>query len=232
MNRITHSYSTDQSASARSSSPVSTFADALQAERRAEHIITLAMEQGIGLLGAQSTASEREVRLAAREWIGQAQSMIETMTPADALIIISSLDTMHRLAYNTPADPALTDRYTMRAFEAYIRGDRKVDIYRLLRAVGHAIDRRRPAFLGRPLRWEADTIARWYSDFRFGASISRLTPYDTLMRVAALLTHDLRPFEGSNVPRFKHLLATTHLPLATPHNPATPNFLSAATPHL
>ncbi len=61
------------------------------------------------------------VRKAAKDWVHAIRQRIDNISVADALTIINIFDPVHRIAYGTPADSAFINRYTLAAFDAYIR---------------------------------------------------------------------------------------------------------------
>lgn len=155
----------------------------------------------------QLAASGPSVREAARRWIEGVDGAVASMPVADLLPIADCYEAIHRLAYDAPASRRFIGSLRLRAFEAYVGGDRAVDTYALFRAVTTEIDLGNRAFIGRPLTWQAACLDRWHRQLRYGlpAAPSR----DTLRRAALLLTSNLRPFEGSNEPRFKQRLAAS-----------------------
>ena len=129
------------------------------------------------------------------------------MTTDDWLEIADSLE-----AAGT-ADRSLLDSLRLRAFDAYIRGDRSIDPYRLQRTVARELARGNAAFLGAPLRWNSETVTRWHSWFRNGITSLPMTDDEKRNIVSALLAADLRPLETRNEPRYKRLLLLHHLDL-------------------
>ena len=159
------------------------------------------------------------VRRESKDWLKAVRKQIDTMSVGDALKLLGTYDSVHRVAYGTPADPTFLNRYTMAAFESRIRGNKEVDPYILYRQINAGIARRDPLYLGRPLQWSTTVLDRWYKDItgaNTGTSscgtttVSRevegATLYDHLQKAAILMETDLWAYEGANQKVFKQQL--------------------------
>ena len=155
----------------------------------------------------------RELRMVAKRWLQRTGEVMPVSTAGEALTLSDYYDLVHRVGFGKAADNNFLDRYRIRAFEAYIRGDRSVDQYTLYHVVANEVSRRNPLFLGRPLQWMALCIEEWYEQFRNGTKHLTLSDYDVLQRVTILLGSDLFAFCGSQQETFKHRLVQSYLPL-------------------
>ena len=142
----------------------------------------------------------------AKKWLLRADTILDSMSCGDAMIVTGYYEPLHLIAFNQAASAAKLDKYRLDAFESYIRGDKTVDQYALRHTISREIDRRNPKYFGRPLQWESVCIDRWHKQFRYGASLDELSDYDTLNRVSTLLTTDLWSFETRNESRYKQNL--------------------------
>lgn len=140
----------------------------------------------------------------ARQWINALIPRLHGMHSGDTLTVLSSFDIIHRIGFNTPADPGITAGHTLSAFNAYIRGDRSIDIYTLFRAISQEILKRDRTFLDKPLRWNGICIESWYKNF--STTANGLTDYDTLQQINILLDENLFAFEAGNQQQFKQRL--------------------------
>ena len=167
----------------------------------------------------------KRVRRESKDWLKAVRKQIDIMPVGDALKLLGTYDSVHRVAYGTPADPTFLNRYTMAAFESRIRGNKEVDPYILYRQINAGIARRDPLYLGRPLQWSTTILDRWYkelsgsySTFSCGATtVSRevegATLYDNLQKAAILMETDLWFYEGANQKALKQRLFTSLRPL-------------------
>ena len=168
----------------------------------------------------------KRVRRESKDWLKAVRKQIDTMSVGDALKLLGTYDSVHRVAYCTPADPTFLNRYTMAAFESRIRGNKEVDPYILYRQINAGIARRDPLYLGRPLQWSTTVLDRWYKDItgaNTGTSscgtttVSRevegATLSDTLQKAAILMETDLWFYEGANQKAFKQRLFISLRPL-------------------
>ncbi|MDE6094571.1 MAG: hypothetical protein K2G52_00090 [Muribaculaceae bacterium] len=152
---------------------------------------------------------------AAREWLGNVETVLPSLSPGDALRVADSYEAVRNLLHptsslskNTTSD--ITTSCRINAFEALVSGDKSVNRYLLRNAISREIDRRNLKFFGKPLQWESVCIDRWYRQFKYGVSIDNLSDYDTINRVTSLLTSDLWAFETRNESRFKQTLFENH----------------------
>ena len=169
---------------------------------------------------ARDRLTLKRVRRESKDWLKTARKQIDTMPVGDALKLLGTYDSVHRVAYGTPADPTFLNRYTMAAFESRIRGNREVDPYILYRQINVGIVRRDPLYLGRPLQWSTSILDRWYkelsgsySTFSCGHNCSGKggdkaadTLYDRLQKASILMETDLWAYEGANQKTFKQQL--------------------------
>lgn len=153
-----------------------------------------------------SSQAFSEIRRSAKKWVQEIDSRISGLSPAEALDAMAYYDIMHRIAYCKPPYPETINRPVIRAFEAYIRGDKSIDQYDLFRYISSGVQRRDKAYFGRPLQWRSICLERWHRQFLYGASLDQLNDYDTLQRVTILLESDLWAFETRNETAFKERL--------------------------
>ena len=173
-----------------------------------------------GLTPKQSVPAVAVYR-AAREWVEGVRRQLPAMSAADALRVVDAFEAMHRIAFWTPADPALTARIKLAAFEAMMAGDSRVDQYIMFRLIRKGAGRRESALLDRPLAWSCDREQQWYAEASMALGSpapglpdayaapeagAGLTDYDILSRAAILLRADLRAYEGGRQDEFKRRL--------------------------
>ncbi len=149
-------------------------------------------------------------RTTARQWIETVVRALPGMSPSEAFDAITAYDRIHLMAYDTPADPALLNRYTLRAFEAMIQGDSAIDPYAMYRRISERLRHNDSAYLGRPLRWLSESLARWHREIRLNLLTVSAPDRDTLQQAAILMEADLRAYEGSNQTAFKRRLSTRY----------------------
>ena len=166
----------------------------------------------------------KRVRRESKDWLKAVRKQIDTMSVGDALKLLGTYDSVHRVAYGTPADPTFLNRYTMAAFESRIRGNKEVDPYILYRQINAGMARRDPLYLGRPLQWSTTVLDRWYkelsgeySTFKGGHNRSGKggekptdTLYDRLQKASILMETDLWAYEGANQKAFKQQLFASY----------------------
>ncbi|MDE6460519.1 MAG: hypothetical protein K2K52_06790, partial [Paramuribaculum sp.] len=138
------------------------------------------------------------------------EQQLPRISPADALTAIATFDIIHRIAHGAPANPQLINKYTLRAFDALISGDKTIDEYTLFRQIGMGIRRKDPAYTDKPLRWHSLSLARWHKQFANAEPVGNLSDYDTAQRVSILLSSDLWALETRNEAAFKHRLHTRY----------------------
>ncbi len=179
--------------------------------------------------GALTAAQTSALRKTAKTWLTETTVALPTYTPGSALTITNCYDLIHRIAYRTPANQAILNRYILRALEASLHKDPSVDLYQLHRTVTDQITNHNPTFLAaRPLQWQCQYLDHWHKQFRYGRSLTPLSPYDTIQRVSILLTANLWPYETANEPRFKQKLFDNHRHyINTPSSPSPLSLLSA-----
>lgn len=156
------------------------------------------------------TAEGNRLRHTADRLVRRLDSIIPRMTVADAFMTLQSYDFAFRLAYGRPAEHSLTDRITLDAFEAMIRGDRTIDPYDMYHTIRREVRNRNSAFLGRPLQWCAMSLERWFKDFRYTLSSTPLSDYDTAMTVSILLAADLEDYAPGQSRSFRQRLFDNH----------------------
>ncbi len=169
---------------------------------------------------ARDRLTLKRVRRESKDWLKAVRKQIDTIPVGDALKLLGTYDSVHRVAYGTPVDPAFLNKYTMAAFESRIRGNQEVDPYILYRQINAGIARRDPLYLGRPLQWSTTILDRWYKELSggyntFGGGQSRSgkesdkpadTLYDRLQKASILMETDLWAYEGANQKAFKQQL--------------------------
>ena len=176
----------------------------------------------------------KRVRRESKDWLKAVRKQIDIMPVGDALKLLGTYDSVHRVAYGTPSDPTFLNRYTMAAFESRIRGNKEVDPYILYRQINAGIVRRDPLYLGRPLQWSTAILDRWYKELSgsysnqsgginnrskgstnlntgccsFNGEASKVadTLYDRLQKASILMETDLWVYEGANQKAFKQQL--------------------------
>ena len=164
----------------------------------ANRIIHAANGAGLFVTNGPLDKEQREIRIIAKDWVNLVEAAIVSMTRGDSLIIIYIFDIIHRIAYSTPADTAYIDSYRLDAFEAYIQGDKSIDIYVLFHSLLEEIGKRNRTYFGRPLEWVSKCVDRWY----------------IVHQVTALLCSDLWAYEkDQNL--FKRKLVVSHLDYIT-----------------
>ncbi len=180
----------------------------------------------------------KRVRREMKDWLKSVRKQIDSLTPGEALSLLSTYDMAHRALYGIPADPDFLNKYTMAAFEARIRGNKEVDPYILYRRINAGLSRRDPLYFGRPLQWSTTILDRWYKDLTSythassriaSPSASRIvssssTPkaypsannadslYDLLSKASILMETDLWVYEGASQKAFKQRLFTSLRP--------------------
>ena len=172
---------------------------------------------------ARDRLTLKRVRRESKDWLRAVRKQIDTMPVGDALKLLGTYDSVHRVAYGTPADPTFLNRYTIAAFESRIRGNKEVDPYVLYRQINAGIARRDPLYLGRPLQWSTTILDRWYKELSGsysnpsgginnrskGGDKPTDSLYDRLQKASILMETDLWAYEGANQKAFKqHLFAT------------------------
>lgn len=161
---------------------------------------------GMFLIDGEDTKLLDSVRRAAKGWIKYVRLEIASMPPGDALEVIHIFDAVHRVAYGMPADPEFINKYTLKAFDARIHGDRSVNEYTLFRQISSGIRRHDRAYLDRPLEWHTISIERWYQEFTGLSRFTRTIVYDTIQKVNMLIESDLWAYETQNQLAFKRQL--------------------------
>ena len=140
--------------------------DPQQVTGQAIQLCRLASEAGLFHPGRGNAPEAAAIRQSAKEWLRQIDHRLDSMTAADALQAIGSYDIIHRLAWQTPAYPDVINRQVLRAFDAPVHGDRRIDRYALFRQITAGLNRRDPAYLGRLLQWQSLCLDRWHKEFR------------------------------------------------------------------
>lgn len=143
---------------------------------------------------------------AAKGWVNTVKNRLLSMPSSDAVRIIDSYEIMYRIANWTSEKPVEIDNVKLAAFEALVRGDKKVDEYIMFRLIRKAIRQREEAFLGKPLKWSCLKEDQWHKEAKAGFDRTKLSDYDILNRASILLESDLYAFEGSQQLDFKRQL--------------------------
>ncbi|MDE5745405.1 MAG: hypothetical protein K2H84_07095 [Paramuribaculum sp.] len=143
--------------------------------KEANAIVRAASAAGIFLTELRDRQLASQVRKTAKQWISETEQQLSAMTSADALTAIAAFDIIHRIAHGVSANPQLINKYTLKAFDAYISGDKAVDEYTLFRQIGAGIRRKDPAYADRPLRWHSLSLARWHKQFASGDAADTLS---------------------------------------------------------
>lgn len=204
------------------------FSDVDMVNRAAGEILRIGAAVGaFGGLTPKQSVPAMAVYRAAREWVEGVRRQLPAMPAADALRVVDAFEAMHRIAFWTSADPALTARIKLAAFEAMMAGDSRVDQYIMFRLIRKGAGRRESAFLDRPLAWSCDREQQWYAEASMALKSpapghpdacaapdayaapeagAGLTDYDILSRAAILLRADLHAYEGARQDEFKRRL--------------------------
>lgn len=187
------------------------FRNAEEVKDFAAIIFTTANKHGLLISKKSLNREEAAIRLIAKEWVCRVEAVIDTLTCGDALTIISAFDLIHRIGYGIPAKASYLDKYKLRAFDAYVRGDKSVDQYSLFKVISEEIRKLNKAYFGRPLDWHCLCIDRWFKNFRTGKSAVPQSDYDTLNQINILLTSDLYAFTPKQEAFKNHLRANYHI---------------------
>lgn len=166
-----------------------------------------------GFHSTASTPELAELQRRAEEWTLVYESRVDSLSAGEALQQLGDYDILHRIAFGKAPRKEFINGIKLRAFDAYMRGDKTVDIYILHSAIACELRNRNVAFIGAPLDWHCRMIDRWHRQFRRGFTLEPLRDYDTASRVRALLAADLRPYEGSNEAAYKRTLSLAHTSL-------------------
>lgn len=185
------------------------FGNAEEVCRFASLTIQAASDAGLFMARSSLGRRQKEIRLAAVEWVSRVEASIDTMTAGDALRVICPFDLIHRIAFGKPAAADYLDRYRLGAFKAFIHGDGSVDRYELFHTLSVEIARRNRKYLGHPLEWVSLCLDRWHRNFLTGVSTTPQSGYDTIRQLTALLGSDLRAFEKDQ-DSFKRRLVANH----------------------
>ncbi len=185
------------------------FSNTEKISESATTILLAADKLGMFTSPPRSDSESRLVKTAAKEWVCGVEANIDSMSPGDGLTVMTQFDIIHRIGYGIPAKTSYLDRYRLKAFEAYIKGDKTVDQYTLYETVSQEIRRGNTAYYDRPLDWESLCIDRWYRNFRTGRSATVQSDYDIVRQVTALLSADLWAYE-INEEAFKRKLIANH----------------------
>ncbi|MDE6300243.1 MAG: hypothetical protein K2M19_00820, partial [Muribaculaceae bacterium] len=173
-------------------------------------IARAAIRAGMFNVGHLPTPTDKSLRQEARQWLHGTSALLPRLTAAEILPLITVYDLVHRVAFRCPADTVMINRHVFRAFDALVHGDSAVDQYDMYRAIKAGLDRRDSAYFDRTMQWNTITLGRWHRQFRRGTPDAPLSDYDTLNRVAILLSDDLWAYEASNQAAFKHRLFMAH----------------------
>ena len=155
-------------------------------------------------------ATIKLTRRCAKDWLKAIRKNIDAMSEADALELLPSFDTLHRVAYGMAADSEFINRHVMAAFESRIRGNKDVDPYALYRQISAGLRRRDPIYFGRPLAWQTNILDRWYKE---AVSYNQEAIYDRIKKATILMETDLWVYEGAGQKAFKQNLFATLRPL-------------------
>ena len=156
-----------------------------------------------------SSGTFSDIRRSAKKWLQEIDRRLNELSPAEALKAIAYYDIIHRIGYCSPAYPETINKHVLRAFNAYIRGDKSVDRYDLFHYISEGLKRRDPAYFDAPLDWHSACLDEWFNQFRHGACVEPLSDYDTHRRVRCLLESDLWAYTPDQAV-FKTRLATNH----------------------
>lgn len=165
-----------------------------------------ASQGGIFLKDEQNKELLERVRTVAKEWVKEIRLRIASMSVSNALEVIHTFDLVHRIAYGKAADVSFINKYTLKAFEARIRGDQTINEYTLFRQIAVGLNRSDPAYLDGPLEWYTLSLDCWYKEFSVPKRPRQLPVYDTIQQVNILLESDLWAYETRNQLIFKRQL--------------------------
>ena len=167
-------------------------------------------------ISSRQTVDGQQIVKDARVWTDQVRSRIETFSPGIGLTLIATFQLIYRLAYNYSCDNELCDSIKLRAFDAYMNGDKTVDTYLLYRTISAEIRAHNIAFIGRPLTWLSTILDKWHRNFKTGTSTAKLSEYDASQQVNILLDEDLYAFDP-NPKAYKQRLLANHPQIRTIH---------------
>lgn len=174
--------------------------------QQANTIVEQASAAGIFLKKLRDPQLATRVKKDAKQWINAVEHQLPAMTAGDALTAITLFDIVHRIAYGVSANPQIVNKYTLKAFHSFVKGDNTVDQYTLFRQIAMGIRRRDPAYSDKPLTWHSLSLARWHGEFAKGELHDPLSDYDIAQRVSILLQSDLWALEPLNEAAYKHRL--------------------------
>lgn len=169
----------------------------------------ISLGNAFGAINGASRLQSREAAViyqTAKEWVNVMKARLEAMRPSDALMVIDSYEIMYRIANWTSRRPCEIDRVKLAAFDAMIRGDKRVDEYMMFRVIRRAISQSERVFFDRPLTWSCIKESQWYTEAKSGFDTTKLSDYDILCRTTILLESDLFAFEGNQQLDFKRQL--------------------------
>lgn len=173
-------------------------------------LLGIATELGMTMPGFKPTKESNALRRIANNAVRKFDEILPRLSAAKAFMTIAAYDFAHRLAYHSPADQNIVDRYTLKAFTALINGDEEVNQYAVFRQIQRSIMHHDSALTGQPRMWLGLVLERWYREALTGFDRSRLSDYDIINRVSILLTSDLSAFEGSAQDQFKRRLLSRY----------------------
>ncbi|MDE6682022.1 MAG: hypothetical protein K2J87_01185, partial [Muribaculaceae bacterium] len=191
-------------------------------------LLCLATREATRLIPDGNLSAISTIRRAAKTWIAEIDSRIDTYPPSEALKTANSYDFIHRLAYNAPPIPAIIDRQVFRALDEEIKRSNKqgkegtrserIDPYLLFRLIDNGIKRNDPKYFGRPLKWQSLKLTSWYKEIKatplassYNSDLSNnFHLSDKIEKLALLLQSDLTAYEGHNQTAFKRHLFLTH----------------------
>lgn len=189
------------------------FTDITSVRESAKSLIESAAACGLlTSVKTRQSAEGQSIIATARVWVDKVSRHFQCYSPGEALSILSSFDVLHRVVYLQPADKNTTNQIKKEALDAYIHGDKSVDVYDLYEAIGVELRSHNIAFIDRPLAWSSEALGRWYRNFSSGKSAMSQSPYDTMRQVRILLDEDLFAFAPDPV-HFKTILRSNHLSL-------------------
>lgn len=181
-----------------------------EANKFADTICQAASESGMFTAICRPERECKDIRRSAKQWLKEVDERLGTLSPAEALKAIACYDIIHRIGYGTPAYPETISKTVLRAFEAFIHGDKSIDEYELFRYISAGLGRREKVYFGRMLEWHSMCLDRWHRQFRYGTCLDKISEYDRLQRVSILLESNLSAFEAHNEAAFKQRLLNAH----------------------
>lgn len=153
------------------------------------HLITARLQQaGAFTTPRQSSLPGLSALLSdGRRWLNTVERATPRLSPGASLSYYGYYPWIRSAVDGGAPDYAVPDRWVLRALDALLGGDPTVSTPSLHAAVGDALRRNIPAYLGSPLRWYSAATAGWLADYR-ATRFSSLPVADAVERASCLLS--------------------------------------------